>query len=51
MRTATSLAERPFSALDVMFGRRSVRSYAAKPLEASTVRALLDAAFHAPFAA
>lgn len=39
MRTATSPAERPLSALDVIDGRRSVRSYAAKPLEVSTVRA------------
>ena len=44
MRTATIPAERPLSALDVIVGRRSVRSYAAQPLEASTVRALLDAA-------
>jgi nitroreductase len=51
MRTAMIPAERPLSALDVIFGRRSVRSYVAKPLEASTVRALLDAAVHAPLAA
>ena len=39
MRTATNLAERPLSALDVIAGRRSVCSYGAHPLEVSTVRA------------
>ncbi len=50
MRTATSQTERPLSALDVIYGRRSVRSYGAQPLEASTVRGLLDAAVQAPTA-
>jgi nitroreductase len=50
MRTTTSHAERPLSALDVIYGRRSVRSYGAQPLEASTVRGLLDAAVQAPTA-
>ena len=50
MRTSTSQAERPLSALDVIYGRRSVRSYGAQPLEASTVRGLLDAAVQAPTA-
>ena len=34
----------------VIYGRRSVRSYARKPLDASTIRALLDAAVQAPTA-
>jgi nitroreductase len=50
MRTTTTQAVRPLSALDVIYGRRSVRSYGAQPLEASTVRGLLDAAVQAPTA-
>jgi len=46
---AKSMA-RPLTALDVIYGRRSVRSYARKPLDASTIRALLDAAVQAPTA-
>lgn len=51
MATAVRSVERPLSALDVIYGRRSVRSYARKPLAASTIRALLDAAVQAPTAA
>jgi nitroreductase len=43
-------ATRPLTALDAIFSRRSVRAYAPKPLDASTVRALLDAAVQAPTA-
>jgi nitroreductase len=43
-------AERPLTALDAIYGRRSVRSYTAQPLERSTVRALVDAAVQAPTA-
>jgi nitroreductase len=42
--------ERPLSTLDAIYGRRSVRSFAARPLERSTIRALLDAAVQAPTA-
>ena len=42
--------ERPLSALDVIYTRRSVRSYERKKLDASTIRALLDAAVQAPTA-
>lgn len=42
--------ERPLSALDAIFGRRSVRAYTSQTLEKSTVRALLDAAVQAPTA-
>ena len=47
MRTA---GERPLSALDAIFVRRSTRSYAADPIDEATVRALLDAAVQAPTA-
>ena len=43
-------AGRPLTALDVIYGRRSVRSYVQTPLPASTVRALIDAAVQAPTA-
>ena len=46
----TATTERPLSALDAIFGRRSVRAYAPQRLEQSTVRALLDAAVQAPTA-
>lgn len=42
--------ERPLSALDAIYTRRSVRSYTEKTLDESTVRALLDAAVQAPTA-
>jgi len=38
------------SALDVIFTRRSVRSYTGEKIDAETVRALLDAAVQAPTA-
>ncbi|MGH9237291.1 MAG: nitroreductase family protein [Vicinamibacterales bacterium] len=50
MAAGAKSTERPLTALDVIYGRRSVRSYARKPLEASTIRALLDAAVQAPTA-
>jgi nitroreductase len=42
--------ERPLSALDVIFTRRSVRAYTGQKLDQATVRALLDAAVRAPTA-
>ena len=42
--------ERPLSALDVIFMRRSVRAYTPQKLDASTIRSLLDAAVEAPTA-
>ena len=50
MAAVAKTTERPLTALDVIYGRRSVRSYARKPLDASTIRALLDAAVQAPTA-
>ena len=50
MAMAAPATARPLSALDVIYGRRSVRSYVRKPLEASTIQALLDAAVQAPTA-
>ena len=47
---AQHLQERPLSALDAIFSRRSVRSYADQPLDEPTVRALLEAAVQAPTA-
>jgi nitroreductase len=44
------LQERPLSALDAIFSRRSVRAYADQPLDEATVRALLEAAVQAPTA-
>jgi nitroreductase len=41
---------RPLSALDVIFGRRSVRAYTPQKIDAATIRALLDAAVQAPTA-
>jgi nitroreductase len=49
-RQAIKTPERPLSALDAIYGRRSVRSYTSFALEKSTVRALLDAAVQAPTA-
>jgi nitroreductase len=46
----TVKTERPLTALDAIYGRRSVRSYTGQPLERSVVRALLDAAVQAPTA-
>lgn len=40
--------ERPLSALDAIFTRRSVRSYTGQKLDEPTIRALLDAAVQAP---
>ena len=48
--TKTKQLERPLSALDVIFSRRSVRSYTAQRIDEDTVRALLDAAVQAPTA-
>jgi nitroreductase len=42
--------ERPLSALDAIFTRRSVRAYTAQALDAGTIRSLLDAAVQAPTA-
>lgn len=42
--------QRPLSALDAIFTRRSVRSYGPQPVDAATIRALLDAAVQAPTA-
>jgi nitroreductase len=42
--------ERPLSALDVIFTRRSVRSYEKRRLDQQTIRSLLDAAVRAPTA-
>lgn len=50
MTTITTPVERPLTALDVIFMRRSVRSYTNERLDQDTVRALLDAAVQAPTA-
>jgi nitroreductase len=42
--------ERPLSALDAIFVRRSVRSYTNEKLDKPTIRSLLDAAVQAPTA-
>jgi nitroreductase len=42
--------ERPLSALDAIFTRRSVRAYTPQKLDKSTIRSLLDAAVQAPTA-
>lgn len=42
--------ERPLSALDAIFTRRSVRAYGPQVLDEPTVRSLLDAAVQAPTA-
>jgi nitroreductase len=44
------MTERPLTALDAIFMRRSVRAYRADPLDEPTIRALLDAAIQAPTA-
>lgn len=49
-RTPHHFPERPLSALDAIFIRRSVRAYTDQVLEESTIRALLDAAVQAPTA-
>jgi nitroreductase len=49
-RAPHHLQERPLSALDAIFMRRSVRAYAAQSLDEPTIRALLDAAVQAPTA-
>jgi nitroreductase len=46
----THPTERPLSALDVIFTRRSVRSYTGQKVDAATIRSLLDAAVQAPTA-
>jgi nitroreductase len=49
-RTRHHFQERPLSALDAIFMRRSVRAYTAQALDEPTIRALLDAAVQAPTA-
>jgi nitroreductase len=46
----TATPERPLTALDVIFSRRSIRAYESAPLDEATVRALLSAAVQAPTA-
>ena len=48
--TAHHIQERPLSALDVIFMRRSVRAYTTQKLDEATIRSLLDAAVQAPTA-
>lgn len=48
-RSSTAV-ERPLSALDAIFARRSVRSFTPRVIDKPTVRALLDAAVQAPTA-
>ena len=50
MSTAPQLTERPLTALDDIFTRRSVRAYTRQHIDESTIRALLDAAVQAPTA-
>lgn len=50
MSTPAAFVERPLSALDAIFARRSVRAYTQDRVERSTVLALLDAAVQAPTA-
>lgn len=45
-----AVQERPLTALDAIFLRRSVRAYTPKKLDRATVSALLDAAVQAPTA-
>ncbi len=45
-----NVQERPLSALDAIFTRRSVRAYTDQKLDEATIRALLDAAVGAPTA-
>jgi nitroreductase len=49
-RAGHHLQERPLSALDAIFLRRSVRAYTQQTLDEPTIRALLDAAVQAPTA-
>jgi nitroreductase len=49
-RAVHHFQERPLSALDAIFMRRSVRTYSAQPLDEATIRGLLDAAVQAPTA-
>jgi len=42
--------ERPLSALDAIFMRRSIRAYTTQKLDEATIRSLLDAAVQAPTA-
>jgi nitroreductase len=49
-RAVPHFQERPLSALDAIFTRRSVRAYSAQPLDEATIRGLLDAAVQAPTA-
>ena len=48
--TAHHIQERPLSALDAIFMRRSVRAYTPHTVDESTIRSLLDAAVQAPTA-
>ncbi len=48
--TVHANVERPLSALDAIFTRRSVREYTDERLEPATIRSLLDAAVQAPTA-
>src|SRR5688572_2456771 len=50
MPSQPKIVDRPLSALDVIYGRRSVRAYTSRAMEKSTVRGLLDAAVQAPTA-
>ena len=43
-------SERSLSVMDAIYRRRAVRNYASQPVDADTIRALLDAAVHAPTA-
>jgi nitroreductase len=47
---AHHIQERPLSALDAIFMRRSVRAYTTQKLDEATIRSLLDAAVQAPTA-
>ena len=49
-REVPKYSERPLSALDAIYLRRSVRSYTPERLDGSTIHALLDAAVQAPTA-
>lgn len=48
--TAHDIRERPLSALDAIFMRRSVRAYTPHTVDEATIRSLLDAAVQAPTA-
>ena len=50
MPTHHTNLERPLSALDVIFTRRSVRAYTGQKLDQPTIRSLIDAAARAPTA-